>query len=555
MTTFQPHTYQVEAAERVRAEAAAFDEARAELQREAIRTGADRRREIAELEASAADLRRRADSLEDTSDRRLLSARGAAELESVADDAELVRHKLAEVGRASLGRASRAVIAAGGARLADEAFERFVRDASRAARVDRVARELGEIEDRHRQTAAQVVHEPGPYGVESPHSWLMDLATTSGPGGGDPAAQERLLRHGRDVAEEVRKGSPYGREAERIVRARSRGATEEETRRKAEAELRTLTTGGGGSLASPGASYGGAFVPPSFLLDRWARYRSPFASFVSQLDDSVPLPEWGESVIIPQVTASTDVALQVEAGPVAETDPSTTYLSYPVGNFSGQLTVSQQLLDRIGPTVSADDVLWRQLNRQLAAAVDAAAINQALAGAQVVTNSGTFALTLSDGVGGLLGDIRSAKRLLTNTPGVRLRGTHLFAPDDLIDFIAAWADGQGRPIFSPSFDDNRLPIRSDGDGRAEGYSGYVLGGLALFGDSNMPESSGNAQILVCRPDTILQLQSPPTPYVLPQTGAGSLEATVGLRQYCATVPRYPAGVSVISGSAYASSQF
>lgn len=123
-------------------------------------------------------------------------------------------------------------------------------------------------------------------------------------------------------------------------------------------------------------------------------------------------------------------------------------------------------------------------------------------------------MTTTSGVGGFVGDLKKAKSKLTDTAGIRLRGTHVFAVDDLVDYVIAYADAQGRPVFTPTLDDNRLPIRSVGDQAAEGYSGYVVSGLAMFGDSN-----------------------------------------IGVRCYVSTITRLPAGVSVISGSAYAASTF
>lgn len=99
-------------------------------------------------------------------------------------------------------------------------------------------------------------------------------------------------------------------------------------------------------------------------------------------------------------------------------------------------------------------------------------MTQALASASTVLNNGSFALATASGVGGFLGDVKKAKKALTDTAGVRLRATHSFASSDFVDYVSSYADAQSRPVFSPEFDDNRLPIRSAGDPDAEGYSGY-----------------------------------------------------------------------------------
>jgi hypothetical protein len=53
------------------------------------------------------------------------------------------------------------------------------------------------------------------------------------------------------------------------------------------------------------------------------------------------------------------------------------------------------------------------------------------------------------------------------------------------------------------------------------------------------------------------LEAEPVTYTYPQGAAGNLEAILGLgvRQYVTTIPRYPSGVAVISGAAYAASSF
>ena len=311
------------------------------------------------------------------------------------------------------------------------------------------------------------------------------------------------------------------------------------------------------------ASGGGAaaFVAPAFLIDDvWAEYRSPYRAFADQCNTSVALPSYGMEVYLTQITTGTLVATQTELSGVSEQDPVATLGNSPVVTKGGQIAVSQQFLDRAGPGISGDAVMFKQLREQLDAQVDSYAISQALAGVTGpgnVTNSGTFAMTNGStaGVGGFLKDLKSAKNALHDTAGVRLRGTHCFATGDFVDYVSSYNDASGRPMFSPAFDDNCLPIRAVGDPNGEGFSGYVLVGLALYADDNIPLSGSNAQIIVTRPDHILLLEGAPMPYCYPPTFAGNLEAVLGVRSYVATIARFPAGVSVISGAAYAASTF
>jgi hypothetical protein len=251
------------------------------------------------------------------------------------------------------------------------------------------------------------------------------------------------------------------------------------------------------------------------------------------------------------------VSTQSEGAEVSEGDPVSGFSSSSVVTKAGKINVSQQFLDRAGPGVQGDQVLFQQIKEQLDAQVDVFAITQALANAQEVNNAAAFTLTSASGVGGFVGDLKKAKNKLHDLQGQRLRGTHCFAIGDFVDHISSYADAQGRPVFSPSFDDNRLPIRSTGDTLAEGYSGYVLVGLALVADDNIPNlgTTGFTQIIVTRPETILLLEGPAVPYCYPPSLANQLDAVLGLRSYVAVVLRFKEAVSTITGKTYEASQF
>jgi hypothetical protein len=187
--------------------------------------------------------------------------------------------------------------------------------------------------------------------------------------------------------------------------------------------------------------------------------------------------------------------------------------------------------------IQGDQVLFRQIKEQSDAAIDSYAIAQALPGASTVSNTGaTFAFgTTTGGSGGFLADIVKSKAKLTDTAGVRLRATHLHAASDFVDFLQSWCDTTGRPVFPPALDDHRLPLRDANDDDAQGYSGYVLSGLALSGDDNIPPSCSNLQIIISRPETSLLGESAPMMVVSPEGAAGNLEAILSWRVYTATI--------------------
>jgi hypothetical protein len=113
-------------------------------------------------------------------------------------------------------------------------------------------------------------------------------------------------------------------------------------------------------------------------------------------------------------------------------------------------------------------------------------------------------------------------------------------------------------VFSPTYDDNLLPIRPGCDPAGEGYSGYVVEGCALYENANVPNqgTTANTQVVVTRASTIILFTAPVVPYLMPSTFATTLQAECGVRQYCGVVAKQGASsVAVIQGSAYATTTF
>jgi hypothetical protein len=491
-------------------------------------------------------------------------------------DYEIVAAKWEDSGDGHLRRAAKVVERTNFQRMSDPDYKLYVAEARAATVALNAADALKRRARQERKAAARVVKEAGPYDEGSPHSWIKDRLAFQEPqaqsfvqdrsGLSDMsrgAVRLRLGQHDRDVQMALVRRSKYGKKAERILTEATRSELDHEHRVNARLlidatrEQRAFGTGGGASANAPGE--GSAFVPPAFLIDAiWAPFRSPYRAFADQLNKTIELPNYGYNVYLPAFTAGWSVGTAADNTSVSEGTPAAAFASSAVALKAGSLTVSQQFLDRAGPGISGDQVLFTQARSQLDAEIDAYAISRALTGAQTVTNSGSFELAKASAVGGFVGDLKKAKALLHNASGIRLKGTHAFMIGDLADYIAAWADAQGRPVFSPAFDDNQLPLRAVGDPNAEGFTGYWLAGLALFEDNSIPTvgTTTNTQVLVCRPSTILQLEGPAVAYVYPQAAASTLDAIIGLRSFVATISRFRGeGVVSVSGSAYKASTF
>lgn len=552
---------------------------------------ADEAREwLGNLEQAKRDLRA-VDWLE--AEERAYQASPEARAKEHAEEAEKIGSIRRKVGHSMGGHQRRASGLSDGREtemFSGEQYAAFRNATQQLATLSAQDDQLARLQRRHQEAADKlskvgVAKEPGPYDKGSPHSWVRDYLYQIDPSlrsflgarsaglsdMSEGATAERLAKHTQDVRRALIARNKYGKRIAKIIRESRRQedpilherlATQDrnalrvmelQAAKDRIAEARAGLTTSGGVTASASGGGAAAFVPPAFLLDDvWAPYRSPYASFIGQCNTDEPLPDYGMQVYLTVVTLGTTVTTQVEGSGVAEGDPVASLGNSPIVMKAGQIACSQQFLDRAGPGISGDQVLFKQIGAQLAAQVDLYALQQAIAGAATVSNAGAFALASGTaGVGGFMGDLKKAKSKLTDTAGVRLRGTHCFALDDFVDYLGAYNDAQGRPVFTPTFDDNRPPIKSVGDQGAEGYSGYVLSGLALFGNTNIPNSGSNVQIVVCRPDTILQLSGAPIPYLYPPAYAGNLMASLGVRHYVATVARFPSGVAVISGAAYA----
>jgi len=541
----------------------------------AIDTPAEAREELAARAAADRIVRDERRGDEDWARHQASPERIADRHNSAAGDLDTLAEKLGSSVGERRERAAKVVREHRGRKIPAEKFAEVRKDTAAMLAEDTAARRARKLAKRERRAAAPYVkHEPGPYDAGSPHSWIRDsllardasmrgLVTGRGNGGsdmGEQAVQARLQRHGEDVTRALNRSTKYGKRLRQIRHEQFRVEDEhvhrESVRNARAQELRAFGTDGGASATAPGE--GSAFVSPAILLDSiWAPYRSPYAAFKEQCNKSIALPDYGMEVYLPTFTTGASVTSQTEGGSVSETDPVSAFSSSAVTMKAGQIEVSYQWLDRAGPGISGDQVLYEQLKQQLDAEIDKYAINQAIVSAQTVTENSAFTVTTASGVGGFLGNLHSAKGKLHNTAGVRLKGTHAFAIGDFCDYLGAYADAQGRPIFSPTLDDSQLKLRAEDDPLAEGYTGYVVVSLALFEDNNVPNlgTTANTQIIVCRPETILQLEGSPIPYLYPPSAAGSLDAILGLRAYCATIARFKEGVASVSGSAYKASTF
>lgn len=403
----------------------------------------------------------------------------------------------------------------------------------------------------------EVRSEPRTYGEGSPNSWVADFVRGSNPmwpGHGD--AVERLDTWAGEVAGEMRDpNSAEGKRARRMIAETRRDNNAEVVKTAVDraasyvkAESRTgMTTGG---------SSGGSFVTPEYFVQDYAPYRQFGRVFADQANKQT-LPPYGVTLYLPSVSGPAGVAAQgSENTAIQETDPTATYLSTTLTTNAGQVTVSQQLLDRAGPNFQFDKLVFDQLNRAYNLTLDSYVLTAALANAGSVAYTGANAAPT---VAGIADRIAAAKAATQDTAGTVLPATHIFANVVPWEWMTVQADSSGRPFVLPDYAGpfNAFAAAASGapNAAAEGDTGYKVLGLPVFEDNNIPQTSSQYQLIVAHMPEVWFWEGDLVPRVVPQTLAQDLSVLLQVYAYVGAIVRYPSAVQSITGTQMATSKY
>jgi hypothetical protein len=413
-----------------------------------------------------------------------------------------------------------------------------------------------------------------PDGERSPNSFYMDLVLRCKAlfgGEYDQGASKRLTEWAHQVEVEAAQRSKFGLAAVKQLRETIR--TEDQSATKArmdefeargrtamelKPELRATATGtdGGASATAPGES--SAFVTPVFKPGDYAPWREYGRAFADACQKE-QLPPYGMYIYIPHVTAGAEVTGGTESSgstTVADLAPTAGYLSGALKTFSGQVIVSQQLLDRAGPGFSFDRLIFDQLMRNYALNFDVYVLEAALASAGTLNykgaSGGVFELTKKEASGGFYGQVAKAKAEIRTTAGTVLNPTHLFVRPTRWEFMAAFADTTGRTLVVPNYAgpfNAAAGGSSNGDEGIEGATGYRFAGLPVFTDQNIPDqgTTTNDQAIVGALNEVWVFEGAITPRTIPQTRANTLQVILQQYSYGTAIKRYNEGVFAING--------
>lgn len=427
----------------------------------------------------------------------------------------------------------------------DEIDDRLV-DLNKEARKQATLNEARQILTQAVPFGDGVQSEERTYGWGSPNSYVLDrvrAAIIGCPGQGD--AIGRLNRHAAEMAGEIRSGSAEGK---RALRELKNVYQENENKRSVDEAIdraRVYTSETRAGLDTTSAS-GGSFVTPQYYVNEYAPYRQFGRTFIDACNKQ-PLPDYGMTIFIPQVTAAATVNAQtLQNEGISETDPTAAYLSQNLTTNAGQVTVSQQLLDRAGPNFQYDVMVFDQLDKAYNLTVDAYALTQALANAGSVTYS-TPALT---GAGSLYSLIGKAVSNIATTAGTVMAPTHAFIHPTNWAWSESQVDTQNRLLVTQNFAGPVNAAGAGGDGApvAEGDTGYKVHGLPLMTDANIPIKSTNNQAVVANMAEVYVWEGSPVDRVVPQTYAQNLSVLFQRYAYIAAIVRYPTAVQSLNGA-------
>ena len=351
-----------------------------------------------------------------------------------------------------------------------------------------------------------------------------------------------MERHTQEVAWEIR-NKPDSIEARHAVRAvadasREQVGGQDRTYDEWAKEVRTGAT----------SSTMAGFTPPAYVLQDWQDFNSPFKA-ISSTATQLDLPSFGLSISVPEMTSAASATVQsAEGDGVSSSSPTTGYLTSDLSTVAGEVLLSQQLVDRAGPTITADNVVGMLLKQSVDASIESTVAAAVLAAGNIgsVTDSSTLSPDL------FWSDLSAAKQTVLTADGWHRSARQAYLNPQVLGWLEEQADSEDRPLFLADFPGRMGALAAAGDPRATTYTGHLLLGLDVFSAEQIPTSSSDYQVLVGDVSTVYVAEGELMIQAFVEPLADSLQ--VVLRAYCylGVVVGGNAGSSfcVVSGSAY-----
>jgi HK97 family phage major capsid protein len=305
-----------------------------------------------------------------------------------------------------------------------------------------------------------------------------------------------------------------------------------------------------------GATTGGEFVPPVYMLERFAPALRAGRPFLNALG-TLPLPPRTNSLNFPKFTSGATVAVQTDAAAPSNTDPVTTSVVGQVQTEAGRTIASFQFLD-LNPL--AAETLLKDLAFAYHTALDTASLTGAVTNAKGLLNvAGVNTQTYTDA-----SPTASEFWVPVSQAAAQIGKNAGLSPDFAVThpsigwFIQGGSDTTNlRPLYVGLGSGSMMIGAANGSDQPalpDGSTGLFsnVAGLPLCFDPNMPVTLGAGTnesriVLVSRLGFELY-EGPPFLKITEQTGASTLQATLMCYGYYAAVSRQPKALTIISGT-------
>lgn len=326
----------------------------------------------------------------------------------------------------------------------------------------------------------------------------------------------------------------------------------------------TTETGGGATASAAGGGMA-AFVPPTWLLDRWADRLTPGAPTLNNLE-RLSLPADGMSIVVPKVTApvrttgrgsATDptAAQAGEAAPVRSVKVAGGLISAHVETVAGEIRITRQMVDR---GYFADEVAYKTLRDDLETKKNQLLLdgqghghNEPVGLLEQASAATTDPLISRDKAKASALTFPEAWGEMTALEGA-MHARRFVAPDRLVCDPLRWAatkgylDGDDRPMIGNSQMIStavNVPGVDSSNVRGLGLKGE-FNAIPVIVDPSLPLQGGSSDQhgwLAMNTEDILWFESGVQSIAVNETHASSLEVAVVIYAYVALIGNYREG--------------
>lgn len=434
---------------------------------------------------------------------------------------------------------------------AQEAHKRAKTELDKAERIEE-ARQAQPAPDP--EPEIRVIREPLTYERHKPQdSYFLDIARTEFGRGDVEGARARLKRHAQEMKveleqREARRARAFDAGLETLLR--DSGLPPHIVRALEEyglSEKRDITRVDGA---------GGEFVPPLWLLDRYAEAARAGRPFADAMGSKIPLPAGTDSINIPRITTGSLTGVQTaDNAAVTEQDIVTNSVNAPVRTIAGQQDVAMQLLEQ--SPIGFDEVIFKDLIADHAMQLDAQLINGSGAAGQllgILNVVGVNAITYTDATPTVpelypkLGDaLNQASNNRKRVP------THFWMHGRRWFWAATQVDSSSRPFFVSLANGPQNAIGVQAGSYNEGGPVTAVIGVPIWLDLNIPTNLGAGtnedRVIASKMDDHVLFEGEVRSRVLKEVLSGTLTVRLQVYSYVAgTCGRFPAATSVVAGT-------